>query len=281
MTDPDGAGVSMKDRPDLLTLAALAVVAYAVANVVHEGLGHGGACVLVGGRPLVLSSMHFEGDTEGLPDRADRLVAAGGTVANLVAAALAVLLLKRGRARSPATWFFLWTFATVNLLQATGYPLFSGVGGIGDWAAVVRGWRPAWLWRLALAVVGGASYFVAVRWAMTTLATRLEEPGARRVGTAYVYTLTPYFVGSALYVAAGLRNPAGPALVAISAVASSLGGTSGFAWGPQLLRGPDIPPASGPVAALGRSWGWVALAGLVALAFVALLGPGIHFRPGR
>ena len=37
MTDPDGAGVSMKDRPDLLTLAALAVVAYAVANVVHEG----------------------------------------------------------------------------------------------------------------------------------------------------------------------------------------------------------------------------------------------------
>jgi len=30
------------DRP---TLAAIAVVAFALANVVHEGVGHGGACL--------------------------------------------------------------------------------------------------------------------------------------------------------------------------------------------------------------------------------------------
>jgi hypothetical protein len=271
----------MKNGPDLLTLAALAVVAYALADVVHEGLGHGGTCALVGGRPRVLSSMHFEGDTEGLPARADRLIAAGGTVANLIAAVLALPLLRWSRDRSPATWLFVWIFASVNMLQATGYPLFSGVGGIGDWAAVTRGWTPAWLWRLLLAAVGGLSYFVAVRWAMKALATRLEETGSARVRTAYVYTLTPYFFGCALYVAAGLLNPAGPMLVAGSAVASSLGGTSGFAWGPQLLRDPDIPSASGPVKTLARSWGWVALAGAVGLAFVTLLGPGIQFRSGR
>jgi hypothetical protein len=39
---------------------------------------------------------------------------------------------------------------TVNLMQAAGYFLFSGLGGIGDWAAVLRhlGWAsrraPAW-----------------------------------------------------------------------------------------------------------------------------------------
>jgi hypothetical protein len=69
------------------------------------------------------------------------------------------------------------------------------VEGIGDWVAVIRGWRPPWLWRLLLAAVGGLSYFVAVRWAMTALATRLEETGPDRVKVAYVYTLTPYFVG--------------------------------------------------------------------------------------
>jgi hypothetical protein len=271
----------MKNQPDLLTLAALAVVAYAVANVVHEGLGHAGICALVGGRPRVLTSMHFEGDTEGLPAVADRLIAAGGTIANLAAAALALPFLTRARDGSPATWFFLWMFGSVNLMQATGYPLFSGVGGFGDWEAVFRGWRPAWLLRLSLVAVGGLSYFVTVRWAMTALATRLEETGPARVKVACVYTLTPYLVGSALYVVAGLRNPAGLMLVVVSAVAASLGGTSGFAWGPQLLHDPDIPSASGHVTTLSRSWAWVALAGLVAMAFVAVLRPGIHFRSVR
>jgi hypothetical protein len=271
----------MKNTPDLLTLAALAVIAYALADVIHEGFGHAGTCALVGGRLRLLTSMQFEGETEGLPAHAHRLIAAGGTIANLVAAALAMLILRWSRDRSPATWVFLWIFISVNLLQAAGYPLFSGVGGIGDWAAVIRGWRPAWLWRVVLASVGGLSYFVAVRWAMTTLATRLEEPAPARVKVAYVYTLTPYFVGTALYVVAGLRNPAGLALVAFSAVAASLGGTSGFAWGPLLLYDPDIPSASGQVTALSRSWGWVALAGLVGLTFVIVLGPGIHFRSDR
>jgi hypothetical protein len=271
----------MKNGPDLLTLASLALVAYALANVVHEGIGHGGTCLLVGGRPLVLTSMHFQGDTEGLPARADRLIAAGGTIANLVAAALALPWLRWGRDRSPAAWTFAWIFASVNLLQATGYPLFSGVGGIGDWAAVTRGWTPEWLWRVALAVMGGVCYFLSVLWAMKTLATRLEETGRARVKAAYVYTLTPYLVGGALYVAAGLVNPAGMMLVAVSAVAASFGGTSGFAWGPLLLHDPDIPSASGPVGLLTRSWGWVALAGVVGGAFIAVLGPGIHFRPDR
>jgi hypothetical protein len=269
----------MKPGPDLLTLAALAVVAYALADVVHEGIGHGGTCLLVGGRPRVLTTMQFEGDTEGLPALADRLIAAGGAVANLVAGMVALPLLRRGRDRSPATWLFLWIFISVNLMQATGYWLFSGIGGVGDWVEVIRGGTPAWAWRLALAVAGGLSYFLAVRWSMKALAARLEETGSARVKPAYVYTLTPYLVGGSLYVLAGLLNPAGLLLVAVSAVASSLGGTCGFAWGPQLLHDPDIPSASGPVEPLTRSWGWVALAGVMGLAFVGVLGPGIHFGP--
>jgi hypothetical protein len=267
----------MRNRPDLLTLAALAVVAYALADLVHEGLGHGGTCLLVGGRPRVLTSMHFEGDTEGLPPLANRLIAAGGAVANLLAAAVALAFLRLSRDRSPAAWLFLWIFVSINLMQATGYLLFSGVGDIGDWSAVIRDWSPAWAWRLALAVVGGLSYFLVVRWSMKALAGRLEETGASRVRAAYAYTLTPYLVGCGLYVVAGLLNPGGLVLVAISALASSLGGTSGFAWGPQLLHDPDIPSASGRVARLPMSWAWIGLAGVVALAFVSVLGPGIRF----
>ena len=72
---------------DRLTVAAIAIVAYALANVLHEGLGHGGACLLVGCAPKVLSSMHFDGDNSGLSRAATNLIEAGGTLANLLGAA--------------------------------------------------------------------------------------------------------------------------------------------------------------------------------------------------
>ena len=35
-----------------------------LGNVLHEGAGHGGACLLVGGKPLALSSVYFECSAE-------------------------------------------------------------------------------------------------------------------------------------------------------------------------------------------------------------------------
>ena len=48
---------------------------------------------------------------------------------------------------------------TFSLFDAGGYFLFSGVGNIGDWAAVVTGWQPAWAWRVGLAALGIVTYF--------------------------------------------------------------------------------------------------------------------------
>ena len=55
----------MKGDVDRPTLAAIAVVAFALANLAHEGMGHGGACLLAGGRALALSAIHFDGDLGG------------------------------------------------------------------------------------------------------------------------------------------------------------------------------------------------------------------------
>ena len=67
-------------KTDLLTVAAISIVVSVLASVLHEGLGHGGACLLVGGKPLQLSSMDFDSDTSGLPGWASRVISAGGTV---------------------------------------------------------------------------------------------------------------------------------------------------------------------------------------------------------
>src|SRR5207244_2505255 len=121
---------------DAVTVAAVAILVYALCTFLHEGLGHGGACLLVGGTPKALSSMHFGGDTEGLPDWAPRLVAAGGPLVNLIAAWLAFGALRRLRGGGAVLRYALWLFAAVNLFLGTGYFLFSGVAGFGDWAVV-------------------------------------------------------------------------------------------------------------------------------------------------
>ena len=143
------------DDIDRVTRRRSARFAYALANVVHEGLGHGG-----GLPPARRPTRHVQRDLQ-LADEstAERRRAAGHL---------------RGRKRqstsssdSPS-----WDGSGVGphsrragatscgssppsiWLTAFGYPLYSGIGGIGDWARVIAGARPVWLFRLALTVVG-------------------------------------------------------------------------------------------------------------------------------
>jgi hypothetical protein len=263
---------------DAVTVAAVAIIVYALCTFLHEGVGHGGACLLAGGGPKILSSMHFDGDTQGLPDWAPRLIAAGGPLVNLIAAWLAFGALRRLRGGEPVLRYALWLFAAVNLFLGTGYFLFSGVAGIGDWSAVFRGLSPAWLWRVPLALIGGAAYWLSVRLALRRLAPFYTgRTPAERVARANRLMLIPYFSGALLDCVAGAFSPAGIGLILISAAPATLGGTSGLAWGAQLLWGEAIPLGSEDPLTIPRSWGWILSAGVVALLFISFLGPGIRF----
>src|SRR5262249_36058786 len=222
-------------RLDPWTVGAIAVVVYALSNIIHEGLGHGGACLAVRGHPRQLPAVFFDGAVEGLPPSAGRWVAAGGSLANLVAAGVARVALRL----IPAGWgrwrFFWWLLFSVNLLQAFGYLLFSGIGGIGDWAAVVRGFEPAGGWGLGLTVAGAGLYFVvAPRLLMPRLEAFLPADPAERVARTRTLSLLPYLVGGVAFVLAGVLNPLGWLYVLISAMAASFGGTSLLAWYPVL-----------------------------------------------
>jgi hypothetical protein len=262
---------------DFLTILAIGLIVYALANFIHEAIGHGGACLLLGGKPRVLSSMHFDGDKRGLSKAATRLIAAAGTIADLLAAALGLLALRR-EPKSAATHYFLWLFVAVNLFAGLGYFFFSGMTNIGDWAVVIAGSKHAVFWRILMAVLGWLAYLASVWWLMRKLSPIVGSQLPDRYRLANWLCLVPFFGGALLYVAAGALNPASKALLLISAVAGSLGGASGLAWGPQLLRGkpaaaPDQQPRPIP-----RSWPWIVSGAIVTAAFIAILGPGIRFK---
>jgi hypothetical protein len=259
-------------QPDLLTIAAIAIAATAITTVIHEGLGHGGMCVATGGNPLVLSTVHFECSAE------PRLVAAGGTLANLVFGALFWGVARS--VRQSASWrYFFWLLMTFNLFDAGGYFLFSGIGNLGDWAAVVAGWQPAWAWRVALIALGTVTYFflfvpLCLRELLPFVGTKAEI----RVRRARQFTLAPYLTCGILSCLAGTLNPVGPLLILISAAAASFGGKSGLAWMWTLLRGPRIPDSDLQMPEIERSPGWMLAAVILAIMFIGGLGPGVKLH---
>lgn len=261
---------------DTLSLISLAVLAFALAIVAHEALGHGGACLLVGGTPNRLTSVSFDCDVRSGSASAIT-VAAGGTIVNFVCALFAMWRYSRRRDRQSSGALFLWLFATINVLQGFGYFLFSGVGRIGDWAEVMAAVHPEWLWRACLAVGGFAAYWLATARAFDALGTLVGGERRVRVATARRIAWTAYATGGTLHLLSGLLNPGGYVLLAISA-AASLGGTSGLAWGVSFLRGEARRPEALPAMRIRRDTRMLIAALVTALIFVGVLGPGIRLR---
>jgi hypothetical protein len=92
--------------------------------------------------------------------------------------------------------------------------------------------------------------------------------------------MMPYFVDGILSCVAGLFNPIGMILVAISA-AAAFGGASGLCWMWNWLKGSRIPTGTFEMPPLTRGRDWIIAAGILVALFVAVLGPGLKFHAGN
>ena len=109
-----------------------------------------------------------------------RLVEAGGTLVNLAAALVFWLALRSAKHASMPVRYFLLITCSFNLFTGTGYFLFSGVTDFGDWAAVISGLHPHWLWRVLLVIVGASSYYAAALVVGIGLVRHVGVPRDRR-----------------------------------------------------------------------------------------------------
>lgn len=93
-------------------------------------MGHGLTALLIGAKSGVLTTVTWSSAYD------SRLVEAGGTLANLAAALVFWLVLRRARVSSVPMRYFLLIDCAYNLFTGTGYFFFSGVTNFGDWAAL-------------------------------------------------------------------------------------------------------------------------------------------------
>ena len=221
---------SFAEDDDRWTLAAFGVLAYMISNVLHEGLGHGGVAWLSGARHITVTSTYMDAGFD------TRWILAAGTLVNLVFGVLGLAMLRGMRRADVSLRLFLWSFTAFNLLLGTGYFLFSGIGGIGDWAEWMKGLSPVWAWRVGFALLGAASYFGAALLLARELVQIVGTNETRGPNETRIrrMTWTIYFAGGLTACLAGVWNPMGWKLVLISAAASSFGGASGLLWIPSV-----------------------------------------------
>ena len=212
--------------PHLVTIAAIAVVAYAAADVVHE-LAHAVVATLLHIRILSISPVAIQ---TAYPSRA---VAAAGTVADFAAGLVALALVTRKTSFTART-YFLWLFGSVSLMNC-GYLMYSGLFSSGDWAVVIAGLNPTWLWRAGLVTIGALLYAVTVRMVTRAPAAWVKNGGVS-VEELRRFIMLSYFAGGILMIAASMMNPVGWQLVLVSGVGASFGLTWGLLLVPQRVH---------------------------------------------
>jgi hypothetical protein len=254
---------------DLPTITAIAVVAWASVTVIHEVVGHGGACLLVGGSPLGVSTTEMRcGDVVGWQYK---VVVAAGSIANVIAA-LCCLALLRVSAHTASTWrYFLWLFITANLFHAGSYMLIGPFSGYGDWAYFVQGFEPGVLWKLGLTAIGYGICVIGTRLAalpywQPLLGQELDERRTRM----QLLTRIPLITAFIISVLAALVSPLQFQWVIVSAALAPLT----LLWLVNLAVWPDAPQST-PALPLHRSIAWLVAGVVCFMLFVVILGPGI------
>ena len=214
-------GTVLPTNDDALTVTAISLLAAMLADVLHEGLGHGALALITGTQSGVLTTVAWSSALD------SKLVAAGGTLANLAAGIVFWFALSSAKRASVQLRFFLLTSAAFNLFAGTGYFFFSGVTNFGDWAVVIADLPAHWLWRTLLVIVGMAAYYISVLVVGIGLVRYVGVPRTEQRRLRKL-TLIPYFSAALLLAAGGLLNPIGIQLVWQSALPGAAVHTAGF-----------------------------------------------------
>ncbi len=162
----------MTEKDDLPTIAAVAVLAMCLVTTAHEALGHGGACLALGGAIERLTSSLFRCDLH------SRWIDPAGPVMNLVVGTAALVA---GRfAAAPAVRLCLLLVTTLSYGWEGGYAVQAMLTGEGDlyFAGQAFLGAPDTIWRAGGVAAGIVLYLVNIRLASAGL-TRLWPNAAR------------------------------------------------------------------------------------------------------
>ena len=150
------------------TLLGIGALAFVIASIAHEAIGHGGMCTLMGGRITLLSSVYARCSID------SSLIDAAGPSMGIAVGLVLWAILRSRMIVSPNVRLLLGFTMAINLFWGAGYLLFSAVINGGDWGFLVRDLASSQqaIGRSMLGAVGVIAYLASTR----MVATQLPPP---------------------------------------------------------------------------------------------------------
>lgn len=252
-------------RNDRLTVVAIGLLAMCLVTFDHEALGHGGACLALGGHIRILTSSVFRCDLHSV------WIDPAGPLGNLLMGALALAVVHAVPRRSAGIRLFLILVACFSLFWEAGYVIDAMRSRHGDLYFAGQDFlgEPSTGWRIAAAFAGVSLYVITARWASGALS--VLWPGAAQARGMARTAWTAAFLGAALAALAY----SGEGFDDLRDAVLEIGASS---W-PLLIiprsnrSAAEVPPA----AVIGRSWQFISASAAVYAIFVATLGRGLRF----
>ena len=255
---------------DIPTIISISVVAYGLEIIVHEIIGHGGVCLMIGGQPLAVTSTDLFCNLENFPEWKYRLMVGGGGLANILAALFCLISIQIKRYK-PHTAYFLWVFLNLNLFLSSSYLIGSPLLGFGDWDSFVSDLPLSFVWRLILVLLGIGLSFYGMKISMNAL--ELQFGHVEKDNWVKLLSRVPPFTVAVVGLVMAFVNPLGLKWSIALAVASFIA----LFWMFNLHSWRQPPTTNIAVSAilLSRNPYWLTSGAVAFILLVAILAPGI------
>lgn len=259
---------------NIITLVAISIVAWALAIVLHEIVGHAGIAALMGiaVRAVSTTTIYLPWDqVQSLGQY--RIIHVGGTAANLLTGAVALLLLHFRKPISKEFRYFLWLFTTMSFVIVMMYLISATAVGAGDWIEVVTDLEPRSLYTAI--IIGAGVVFAIPGYAFPLRVWMPDLKGNRSV--LLKVTVIPVLTLIITQTLSVLRSPFAFQPPESSHMGAMIFIYIHFVLWAILVNVIPMPRSSEAIESieLRRSTFWLVVGIAVFLFFVLVLGPGL------
>ncbi len=225
--------------------------------------------LILGPKPTLITTCYI---SSGGGEESRWIPAAGG-LANASVGLIALLCLRVLKLAAPIWRYFLVLAAAFNLFLAAGYPAYSGVALFGDWAAVISGLQPSWLWRGVLILSAFATYYFSLVLIGRSIRPFLGSDDSQSLQRLRFMTRIPFLTALVVAFLGAIPNPQGWRMVFSAALPSAFA-----SFGLTRLRHYALSSSKNdePLKSIRRSSIWIAFAMIVLALFIAVLGRGLR-----
>lgn len=268
---PGPATIPWQQAPDdLLTVAAIACLAFLLTDTLQQALGHALPALLTVSPFGVLTAAGWSSAYD------NRFIDTGGCLVNFLVAPLAAAAIVACRNAAPRARLLLLLVCAFNLLAGSGYLIFAGATDFGDWYSTLQRLAPQNVLRILLLLGGALLWFASLFVAGSLFGrqfgiSRLERTRAAHL-TFCAWLAVPLLGGITAAV-----NRIGLKFVLLSDFPATTLAQTGLLFIPLCFHGRPADDAAA-TSSIRRSWIWIAVSAALTAAFVLVLGRGLTLQ---